>query len=120
MIYHQMHFMTGKKRPKIWVTKYLTAEERRDMIKTCGEPAVLLFDYYIKLASLNEPEEITDEKAGHFFGWSWQKAQRYRIKLTKAGWVDQTRYTLRNGNRGITYYLGQEAVKAHREGVNRQ
>ena len=118
MIFNQIHFQTGKKRQKVWVTKYLTAEERRQMIKSCGDAAVLLFDYYLKMASLNEPEEVDDDKASLYFGWTRQKAQRLRIRLTKAGWIDRTRYTLNNGNKGITYYIGKEAVTAYRQGTN--
>lgn len=116
-MYNQIHFNTPKKRSRIYLNCYLTDTERKSLIAACGEAAYLLFEYYIRMSSLNVPETIDDNKIANYFGWTVPKAQRVRLRLIKKGWLDQAKYTLSNGNKGITYYIGLDAVKAHRTGV---
>lgn len=91
---------------------HLSSKERRELIQKTSDQASMLFEYYLLMASMNNGE-ITDEAAAFYFGWSSQKARRNRLLLTKAGWFKSTRYTLTDNRKGISYYIGKEAVEKH-------
>lgn len=102
--------MQVKKQDNAFYTKYyLNGNERREIITVCGDSACLLYEYYLRLAAI-EDVVITDEDAANYFSWSIQKVQKTRLKLEKAGWYKSVRYTLTDGRKGITYYIGKEAV----------
>ena len=118
-VYKHMYFEMPESKGNIHLKMYLTQSERRALLAACGDAALLLLEYYIRMASLKEKEEITDEKAANYFGWRPEKAKRIRQKLIKAGWFDQARITLHKGGRGIVYFIGQEPVSRHRSQEHR-
>ena len=98
------------RKPAIQYTRnYLEEEERRELIATIGDAALLLLEYYIRLAAVGD-REISDEAAAQYFGWSIQKAKRNRLALQKAGWFKKDHYSIRPGLKGVTYYIGKESV----------
>lgn len=85
--------------------------ERKSLIKEIGIHALVLFEYYLRLAS-TENAAITDEAAAEYFDWSPHTAKRHRLSLMKAGWVAIEKARLGNGRRMEVYYLGKDEVRA--------
>jgi hypothetical protein len=83
--------------------------ERKDLVKDCGVHALVLFEYYLRLAS-TENAVITDEHAADYFTWSVHTAKRWRVKLQKMGWMLTEKAKLPNGRRIVVYYLGKDEV----------
>ena len=110
----RIYFDTPKSRATVHLKIYFTDTERRSLLAACGDAAYLLLEYYIRIASLKEPETLTDEKAASYFGWKPEKAKRLRHSLTKEGWFAQERISLRNGSSGLIYFIGREAVLEHK------
>lgn len=87
----------------------LRKEERLQLITEIGLQGLVLFEYYLRLASIEEAK-ITDEGAAEYFGWNIHTARRYRRELTNHGWVHTEKARLSNGHVIIVYYLGKEEV----------
>jgi response regulator of citrate/malate metabolism len=85
--------------------------ERRQLIKDCGIHALVLFEYYLRLAS-TENALLTDEDAAEYFNWSKATAKRHRLTLTQKGWLAIERAKLNNGRKVHVYYLGKDEVAA--------
>jgi hypothetical protein len=85
--------------------------ERRALIKEVGIHALVLFEYYLRLAS-TENAMISDIDAGEYFDWSPHTAKRHRLSLARAGWIAIEKASLNNGRRVEVYYLGKEEVRA--------
>lgn len=85
--------------------------ERKQLIKEVGIHCLVLFEYYLRLAS-TEHAVISDEDAGDYFGWSSGTAKRHRLALVKAGWLAIEKARLNNGCRICVHYLGKDEVKA--------
>lgn len=83
---------------------YATNEQKAVIIKACGEPAVILYEFYLSKA--NEDTYVhTDKKNARVFGWTIAKARVVRLKLEKAGWFKHIK--TRNSTYSITaYFLG--------------
>ena len=88
---------------------YLTQEERRALIQECGDSAVLLLEYYIRLAAVGD-KEILDSNTAKYFGWTVDKVRRVRRGLTTAGWFAHKRYRIDETTKGVTYYIGSFAA----------
>lgn len=88
---------------------FLTHNERRALVEEVGVSCLVLFEYYLRLAS-TENAPITDVEAADYFGWNERAAMRHRLKLVKHGWVDIQQATLNNGRKVYFYYLGKEEV----------
>ena len=88
---------------------YLTANERLRVIHDAKDAGCLLLEYYFRMASIKETE-INDASTAQYFGWSLRKVERTRQKLTLTGWFRAVRFIYSDGRKGITYYLGKEAV----------
>jgi len=94
---------------KLHVKYYLSDEDRRKVIKETGEAGCLLLDYYLRLAG-REHCEITDKVTAFHFGWTEQKAKRYRRNLTQHGWFRQVKFNSANGRKPVSYYVGKDSV----------
>ena len=75
-----------------------------------SDAACMLFEYYLRMASMGDIE-LNDEGAADYFGWSTQKAKRNRLALKRAGWFRSARNTFNDGRKGVSYYIGTEAVQ---------
>lgn len=102
-----------KKDKAMYLKYYLSADERRELIKEIGDPACMLYEYYLRMASIPN-QVITDDLAADYFGWNTRKVKRYRQALTKAGWFDAAKYTIAKTRKGISYYIGKDAVSRTR------
>jgi predicted transcriptional regulator len=85
--------------------------ERRQLIKEVGIHGLVLFEYYLRLAS-TENALIDDEAAAEYFEWKRPTAKRHRLSLSQAGWIAFERARLSNGRRVHVYYLGKDEVEA--------
>lgn len=103
------------KKTSIYLKYYLSESERKELIDSIGDSAVLLFEYYVRLASVGD-QTITDKKTSEYFGWTTYKAKRIRLALIKNGWFKESSYTLDKHRKGVSYYLGKEAVAQTRVG----
>lgn len=110
--YDEVHVVCKKKDKALYIKYYLSDRERRELIEECGDGACMLFEYYLRIASLtkHEPENYSDEAASEYFGWNKQKTQRNRLKLVKAKWFDSAHFKFYNNRKGVSFYVGQEAV----------
>ena len=85
--------------------------ERKTLIREIGIHSLVLFEYYLRLAS-TENALITDADAAEYFDWAPTTAKRHRLNLVKHGWLAIEKATLSNGRRVEVYYLGKDEVAA--------
>lgn len=85
--------------------------ERKELVREVGVHALVLFEYYLRLAS-TENAIIDDQTAADYFDWSKPTAKRHRLSLSQAGWISLERARLSNGRRVHVYYLGKDEVVA--------
>ena len=89
----------------------LSHPERKKLVRESGVQALVLFEYYLRLAS-TENTIITDEDAADYFGWETRTAAKWRRVLVKDGWLSAISTRQHNGHTMYTYYLGEEEVRA--------
>jgi len=92
----------------------LNHTERKALVRDSGVQALVLFEYYLRLAS-TEDTVITDEGAAAYFGWQVRTAGKWRRVLENAGWLSAHRARQSNGHVMHTYYLEQEEVAASKQ-----
>jgi len=102
-----------KQDKNLYIKYYLSTAERKELITELGDAACLLFEYYLRMASIPNPE-ISDQRAAAYFGWSTRKAQRYRQALQREGWFDLAKYNISRNRKGVSYYIGKKAVQQFR------
>lgn len=98
------------KRNRIAHTKYEVQDsEREDIITNLSDAAFMLYQYYLRCASIDDiPME--DRNAQAYFKWSTSKVARARKQLEKAGYFKKIIYTATSGKRTITYYISKDRV----------
>ena len=87
----------------------LKHQERKDLIKECGVTGLVLFEYYLRIAAM-EDKAFLDEAAAEYFGWSRITAKRHRLALVRAGWVLLEKAKTNTGNRIQIAHLGRDEV----------
>ena len=107
----EIRYSCMKKEKAMYVKYYPTDVERKEIIKTEGDGAFLLFEYYLRMASFKDAIEPTDQHAAEYFSWDQQKVKRNRLKLTKSGWLRASRYQYTDNRKGINFYVGKDAVR---------
>ena len=105
----EIHCICEKKDKALYIKYYLSSEERKEILKL-GEAACLLYEFYLRMASIPQ-QSMEDDVAIKYFGWNIHKVRRYRQVLHKNGWFNSVRFTYTNSNKGITYYVGKNAVR---------
>ena len=88
----------------------LSNQERRALVKELNVNCLVLFEYYLRLASM-ENADFSDALAAEYFSWQEPTAQRWRLALVKAGWVHFEKATMSSGNKMQMVYLGKAEVK---------
>jgi hypothetical protein len=107
-----------QKNPKPFYTKFfVSSEERVDLIKDCTAAGLVLYEYYLRLASVGDVE-ITDEAAAIFFGWTERTTRRNRMNLINANWLYVQKLSNRSGAKSDIYYLGKEVVELYKTSHN--
>jgi len=87
----------------------LTEEERKEMLSTLGDSAVILYEFYLRKAGYSD-YSFKDEDAARKLAWDISKVQRTRLKLVKAGWFYQSTGKLTNHKKITVTYLGKKCV----------
>lgn len=87
----------------------LNHTERRLLVREVNIYALVLFEYYLRVASTDNTP-ISDVDAAEYFGWTETTAQRHRLALSKAGWFAREKLTLKGGRRIHMTYLGKDEV----------
>jgi len=87
----------------------LNHTERRLLVREVNIYALVLFEYYLRIASTDNTP-INDKDAAEYFGWTTTTAQRHRLALSKAGWFAREKLTLKGGRRIHMTYLGKDEV----------
>jgi len=90
---------------------YISSKEHLEIVKLIGDPGVLLYMQYLRLAATDHPV-ITDGGVAVSLGWTERKARRYRGELTKYGFFKRNKVTLTDGTKMTTYHIGKESVAA--------
>ncbi len=88
---------------------YLRLEDKRVLMKQCNSDAVILFEYYLAKAGV-ENFAYSDETAARALGWTERKVQEVRKKLTKADYFFQERGKYSSGRKIVSTYLGRQTV----------
>ena len=98
------------KRNRIPHSKYeVQQEEKDDILTTLNDQAFMLYQYYLRMASI-EDSFMEDSNAASYFKWKLQKVSRTRKLLEKAGYFKKITYTSNTGNKSITYYISKDRV----------
>ena len=100
-----------RNRTKKSFTQYysIRPQERRDLIQEINVSALVLFEYYIRMASVGD-QHLSDEKAADYFGWSIKTATKWRRALINKGWIFVERAAFPGGRSSYIYHLGKEEV----------
>ena len=83
--------------------------ERLDILKQANEQAFLLYQYYLRMASIGE-QSMEDSAAAEYFNWSTRKVATARKALEKLGYFKRIIYTSSTGKKSVTYYVDKETV----------
>lgn len=89
----------------------LSHTERRILVREAGVQCLVLFEYYLRLAS-TENTIITDEDAAEYFAWKLRTAVKWRRVLANEGWISFVKAKLPSGKWIHTYYLGKDEVRS--------
>jgi hypothetical protein len=89
----------------------LSHAERRALVRAAGVQCLVLFEYYLRLAS-TENTVITDQAAAEYFDWGLRTAIKWRRTLQRLGWINFVKARLPQGRVIHTYYLGLDEVQA--------
>lgn len=97
-------------RPKISTHRYeVLTKERSDILTLANNQALLLYEYYLRMASIPDAP-MEDVDASEYFGWSASKVTRARLALEKLGYFKKIIYKSSAGKKTITYYVSKDAV----------
>jgi len=105
-----------KNTKEIYSKYFLSDRERKELIGSLGDAACMLFEYYLRMAAKGDVE-LCDQHSAEYFGWNLYKVKRNRLALSRAGWFRQVRSTFTDGRRGLTYYIGEDAVRESQRGT---
>lgn len=98
--------LVSKKKRKVMNT-YLSAEERRKVIRLVGDSACLLFMAYLEKSG-QEGFRFDDIPMGKYLGWKASKVKRLRLALTKADLFEQKSIAdYKKGHKVVFTYLGR-------------
>ena len=98
------------KRNRIAHSKYeVQLEERQDIITNLSDAAFMLYQYYLRCASIDDTP-MEDDDAALYFGWSIRKVARARKQLENEGYFKKVVYSSSAGKKAITYYISKERV----------
>lgn len=90
---------------------YLTTADKKQLMQECGDASLILFEYYLSKAGIEE-YDFADDKVAKSLGWGIRKVQETRKRLIKAGYFAQQHGKYSNGNKIVTTYLGKETINS--------
>ena len=115
---NQSHFtltqIRSNKQEKAMHTKfYLSAHERKELLRDCGDTGLLAMEWMLRLAALpvSSNPVINDDTLAEYFDWSKRKAGDVRRDLIKHGYLHTEIVTQSNNTKMAVYYVGKQAVE---------
>jgi hypothetical protein len=95
---------------------YMTDNERRDLLADLSSSALVLFEYYLRLAcnDKNNPE-LCDRAAEKAIGLKFHTIRKLRGQLEKTGWIKIVKLPRHptTGHKAHLYFLGKSAVRSY-------
>ena len=88
---------------------YLLQKERQDLMKECGDAALILYEYYLSKAGV-PLYSFADEIVAPKLGWNIYKVKKNRLKLIKSNYFRQVSGRLNDGRKVTVTYLDKEEV----------
>lgn len=104
------NYMRNRVREEYRMKYALRSDERKALIQETSVNGLVLFEYYLRMASVGNIELGDDTQAAEYFGWSPHTAARWRRELTKTGWFHMEKAKLPSGKNAYVYYLGKDPV----------
>ena len=98
---------TNRRRPG---TAYITATQRKKLIKLVGDSGTLLYTHYFDKAAYSGFDVMDDLRIANDLGWSARKVQKERLKLIKVQWVMYKTFSNTEGKVHHTYF-GEQLIK---------
>mgnify|MGYP003514186311 FL=1 len=92
---------------------YLSAHERKELLRDCGDTGLLAMEWMLRLAALpvSSNPVINDDTLAEYFDWSKRKAGDVRRDLIKHGYLHTEIVTQSNNTKMAVYYVGKQAVE---------
>jgi hypothetical protein len=116
-IFHEVNVHCMKTDKAIYLKYFCSAKERLELISKLGDQAYMVYEYLLRMASLKDKPVITDKGIADYFGWNTSKAKRYRLLLEREGWFNSYKYTMGKKRKGVSFYIGLEAVTYSKVGI---
>lgn len=107
--------IVGKnKHTKAATAYYVTAQQRKFIIKTMNPICYIVFAYYLEKAHM-PGFDYADDKIAESLGFSIRQVQRARQSLVQYGFFLQSTYFNPKGKKVVITFLGQEAVNDYKQ-----
>jgi hypothetical protein len=91
---------------------YLLLQDKIDVMKACGDPALILYEYY--LAKSGQPDfTFEDDVVAKSIQWTKSKVKKNRLRLTGEDYFLQRRGKLHDGARITITYLDRKLIWDH-------
>jgi len=88
---------------------YLLEKERKDLMSSCGDAALILYEYYLKKAGI-DGYTYQDELVARGLGWNSHKVKQNRLKLTKEQYFLQINGKLNDKRKITVTYLHPQEI----------
>ena len=89
---------------------YLHLQDKIDVMKACGDPALILYEFY--LSKSGTPDyTFDDESVARAISWNKSKVKKYRLKLTTENYFLQRKGKLNDGARITITYLDPVLIR---------
>lgn len=89
-------------------------EERLDLMNEVGVNGLVLFEYYLRMASIGDVD-LSDDNSAKYFGWAPTTSRRWRRALINKGFVYISKCVDPNTKQTVViYYLGKDQVQEYK------
>ncbi len=110
------HTSVDQKRARKATLLYVSAAQRKSIIRDLGDACFIVFDYYMEKAGV-KGFNYDDALVAKALGYTERKVQYIRQKLMRNGWVKQLTYKHSTGQKLIVTLLGKDVVSNHEKEV---
>ena len=98
------------KRGRVSHSKFeVSKKEREDILSNLGDSALLLYQFYLRMASIPDAS-MEDSDAAIYLLWNIRKVRRIRKQLENEGYFRKITYRANSGKKVCTYYISKESV----------
>jgi hypothetical protein len=92
--------------------QYLRLQDKLEVMKTCGDSALILYEHY--LTQSGKPDfTFEDDVVANSIKWSPSKVKKNRLKLTREDYFLQRKGKLHDGARITITYLDRKLIQEH-------